>query len=172
MSRFIVHRRALLLLLLATLPSAPLLAASQPSPAPPSPAHWSIQGLPAKPLAPGARFTLTLASHIDAGWHIYAMEEPDGGPIATQIGLGADDPVTLLKVDEPPPLMVSDPVLRQPTGMFQGAADFTLRLQLPRKPIAHGAVLHVIVRYQSCSDRLCLPPHTETVDVPLASIAR
>jgi hypothetical protein len=136
MSRFIVHRRALLLLLLATLPSAPLLAASQPSPAPPSPAHWSIQGLPAKPLAPGARFTLTLASHIDAGWHIYAMEEPDGGPIATQIGLGADDPVTLLKVDEPPPLMVSDPVLRQPTGMFQGAADFSLRLQLPLASIA------------------------------------
>lgn len=147
--------------------SAPVLAA-----APPNPAHWSIQGLPAKPLAPGARFMLTLSSHIDPGWHIYAMEEPDGGPIATEIGLGADDPVTLLKVDEPPPQMVSDPVLHQPTGLFQGAADFTLHLQLPRKPLAHDAVLHVMVRYQSCSDKLCLPPHTETVNVPLASLIR
>jgi thiol:disulfide interchange protein DsbD len=170
MNRRIPHRRALLLFLAAAFTlaaSAPMLAAT-----PPSPAHWSIQGLPAIPLAPGARFTLTLASHIDRGWHIYAMEEPDGGPIATQIGLGADDPVTLLKVDEPSPQMVSDPVLRQSTGIFQGAADFTLHLQLPRKPVAHDAALHVLVRYQSCSDKLCLPPHTETVNVPLASLIR
>jgi DsbC/DsbD-like thiol-disulfide interchange protein len=165
MTRPILHRRALLALLIMAA-CAPLFAA------PPNPAHWSIESPPAKPLAPGARFTLTLASHIDPGWHIYAMEEPEGGPIATEIGLGADDSLTLLKVDEPPPQMVSDPVLHQSTGIFQGAADFTLHLQLPRKPLAHDAVLHVMVRYQSCSDRLCLPPHTETVNVPLASLIR
>jgi DsbC/DsbD-like thiol-disulfide interchange protein len=166
MTRLIPHRRALPFLL-TIVACAPVFAAP-----PPNPAHWSIEALPAKPLAPGARFTLTLASHIDPGWHIYAMEEPEGGPIATEIGLGADDPLTLLKVDEPPPQMVSDPVLHQSTGIFQGAADFTLHLQLPRKPLAHDAMLHVMVRYQSCSDKLCLPPHTETVNVPLASLVR
>jgi thiol:disulfide interchange protein DsbD len=154
------------LALLTALASAPALAA------PPNPAHWTVEALPAKPLAPGARFTLTLASHIDPGWHIYAMEEPDGGPIATQIGLGPDDPLTLVKIDEPPPQWVADPVLRQPTGIFQGAANFTLHLQLPRKPVPHDTVLHVMVRYQSCSDRLCLPPHTETIPVPLAALLR
>lgn len=158
--------RRLLLLLAAV--AVPLVVAA----APPNPVHWSIRDLPAKPLAPGARFTLTLASHIDPGWHLYALEEPDGGPIATEIGLGAEDPVALLKVDEPPPQMISDSVLHQSNGVFQGAADFTLHLQLPRKPLAHDAVLHVMVRYQSCSDRLCLPPRTETVNVPLASLAR
>jgi hypothetical protein len=98
------------------------------------------------------------------------MEEPDGGPIATEIGLGPNDPLTLLNVDEPQPQNIFDPVLRQQTGMFQGAADFTLHLQLPRKPIARDTILHVMVRYQSCSDKLCLPPHTETIEVPLASI--
>jgi thiol:disulfide interchange protein DsbD len=166
MTRLIPHRLALLFLLTMAA-CAPVFAAP-----PPNPAHWSIEALPAKPLAPGARFTLTLASHIDSGWHIYAMEEPEGGPIATEIGLGADDPLTLLKVDEPPPQMVSDPVLHQSTGIFQGAADFTLHLQLPRKPLAHDAMLHVMVRYQSCSDKLCLPPHTETVNVALASLVR
>lgn len=157
----ILRRVAPTVLLLASLPAfaAPL-----------NPAHWTIQGLPAKPLAPGARFTLILASHIDPGWHIYAMEEPDGGPIATEIGLGPNDPLTLLNVDEPQPQNIFDPVLRQQTGMFQGAADFTLHLQLPRKPIARDAKLHVMVRYQSCSDKLCLPPHTETIEVSLASI--
>ena len=166
MTRLIPHRRALPFLL-TIVACAPVFAAP-----PPNPAHWSIEAPPAKPLAPGARFTLTLASHIDSGWHIYAMEEPEGGPIATEIGLGADDPLTLLKVDEPPPQMVSDPVLHQSTGIFQGAADFTLHLQLPRKPLAHDAMLHVMVRYQSCSDKLCLPPHTETVNVALASLVR
>lgn len=147
-----------------------MLLSSSHASAPPNPAHWSIQGLPAKPLAPGTRFTLTLSSRIDPGWHIYAMEEPDGGPIATQIGLGPDDPVSLLKVDEPQPQNVVDPVLRQPTGMFQGEASFTLHLQLPRKPIPRDTVMRVMVRYQSCSDKLCLPPHTETLEVPLAPI--
>jgi thiol:disulfide interchange protein DsbD len=139
--------------------------------APPTPAHWAVQG-PKAPAAPGASFTLTLKARIDPGWHIYALEEPEGGPIATQIGLAEGDPLTLLDVAEPEPRMVSDPVLRQPTGMFQNAADFTLRVRAPHTTPPSGAVSRILVRYQSCNDQVCLPPHTETITLPLHGIVR
>ena len=146
------------------------LVASSALAAPPTPAHWAVQG-PKSPAAPGATFTLTLTAHIDPGWHIYALEEPDGGPIATQIGLAEGDPLTLLDVAEPEPRMVPDPVLRQTTGMFQTAADFTLKVRAPRS-LPSGATSRILVRYQSCNDQICLPPHTETITLPLHGIVR
>ena len=63
-----------------------------------------------------------------------------------------------------------DPVLRQPTGMFQNAVDLTLHFRVGSKPLSANAVSHILVRYQSCNDRVCLPPHTETVSFPLGSL--
>jgi len=137
---------------------------------PPSPAHWTVEGLPKKPVAPGATFTIKLVAHIRAGWHIYALDEPDGGPVPTQIGLAEGDPLTLLAVDEPAPRMVPDPVLRQPTGMFQNEVGFTLHLRVARKLLSGNAVGRIIVRYQSCNDQVCLPPHSETISFPLESL--
>jgi DsbC/DsbD-like thiol-disulfide interchange protein len=135
--------------------------------APPPPARWELDGLPKQPLAPGATIVLTLSAHIEPGWHIYALDEPEGGPIATQIGLAENDPLMLLAVDGPEPRMVPDPVLHQPTGMFQNAVRFKLRLRAPRTPLPLDAVSHILVRYQSCNDRVCLPPHTDTLTFPL-----
>jgi DsbC/DsbD-like thiol-disulfide interchange protein len=139
---------------------------------PPNPAHWSVEGLPKRPLTSGETFRLTLAARIEPGWHIYAMEEPDGGPIPTQIGLAEGDALALLAVDEPRPRMVPDRVLREPTGMFENVAGFTLRLRAPQKPPPAGSVSHILIRYQSCNDQVCLPPHTETVALPLAGLLR
>jgi len=137
---------------------------------PPNPAHWTVEGLPKKPVAAGATFTIKLSAHILPGWHIYALDEPDGGPVPTQIGLAEGDPLILLAVDEPAPRMVPDPLLRQPTGMFQNGVDFTLRLRVGRKPLLANAVSHIIVRYQSCNDHVCLPPHSEIVSFPLGAL--
>jgi thiol:disulfide interchange protein DsbD len=149
-----------------------LVSGGQAFAAPPNPVHWSVEGLPKRPLAEGETFRLTLSARIEPGWHIYAMEEPDGGPIPTQIGLAEGDALVLLAVDGPQPRMVPDPVLREPTGMFENVAGFTLRLRAPRKPPPAGSVSHILVRYQSCNDHVCLPPHTETVDLSLAGLLR
>jgi thiol:disulfide interchange protein DsbD len=137
---------------------------------PPNPAHWTVEGLPKKPVAPGGAFVIKLSGHILPGWHIYALDEPDGGPVPTQIGLAEGDPLTLLAVDEPAPRMVPDPVLRQPTGVFQNLVEFTLRLRAPHKSSPSQTESHILVRYQSCNDQVCLPPHTETVIFPLRGI--
>jgi len=137
-----------------------------------APAHWTLTGLPAKPLAKGASFHLTLECRIEPGWHIYALEEPEGGPVATQVGLDANDPVQLLAVDQSPPKMVPDVFYREKTALFEEQAKFDLQLKLPKTPIPRSTVLHVIVRYQSCNDRICLVPRRETIELPLAPLLR
>jgi len=29
--------------------------------------------------------------------------------------------------------------------------------------------LHVLAKYQSCNDRLCLPPHIDTIEIPITA---
>ncbi len=136
----------------------------------PNPARWTVDGLPKKPVGLGTTFSLTLSAHIQPGWHIYALDEPEGGPVPTQIGLAQGDSLTLLAVDEPSPQIVPDAVLRQPTGMFHNEVGFTLRVRAPQTRSSPNAVSHILVRYQSCNDQLCLPPHTESVPLPLKNI--
>ena len=140
--------------------------------APASPAHWTVSKPSTKPLPPGSKFHLQLAARIDPGWHIYALEEPEDGPVATVVGLAEGDLVNLLRVSESKPRMIYDPFFRRQTGLFNDAATFDLELQLPPAALPHDTTLHVQVRYQSCNDKLCLPPHTEMVALPLGPLLR
>jgi hypothetical protein len=132
------------------------------------PVHWTVKAAPAKPVRPGAKFSVTITGQLDPGWHLYALEEPQGGPIATEVALTEGDPADLLRVDEGKPKVLPDPAFQVPTGFFDTNADFTLHLQTARDAAAGPGSLHILVRYQSCNDRVCLPPHTDTVVVPFS----
>jgi len=131
-----------------------------------APVVWSVKQSPAKAVKRGVKFSVTVAGQIDPGWHLYAMEEPQGGPVATVVALAEGDPADLLRVEESKPKLLPDPVFQQPTGFFEGSAAFTLRLTLDKNANPGAQTLHVLIRYQSCNDRLCLPPRTDAVNVP------
>ncbi len=128
---------------------------------------WKVTRAPTKPVSRGARFSVVITGAIDPGWHIYALDEPEGGPIATDISLVEGDPASLLHVDQARPQSWMDPAFRQRTMLFRDKAEFTLALQTA-SPVSSGLLsLHVLVRYQACSERLCLPPHTDRVDAAI-----
>ena len=131
------------------------------------PVQWQIKNPPAKPLKQGAKVSLALTGQIDSGWHLYALEEPTGGPVATVIGLTEGDPADLLRVEEAKPKILLDPLFNLQTGFFETTADFTLHLTLAKDAPLGASALHVLIRYQSCNDHVCLPPHTDTVEVPI-----
>jgi hypothetical protein len=131
------------------------------------PVQWQVKDPPAKPLKPGTKFNLALEGQIGAGWHLYALEEPTGGPVATVIGLTEGDPADLIRVEQGKPRILPDPLFNVPTGYFEGTAGFILHLQLAKEAAAGASALHILIRYQSCNDHLCLPPHTDTVQVPI-----
>jgi hypothetical protein len=71
-------------LLLAVLPLAvnpAAHAAAKP------PVQWHVKTVPAKAVKAGAKFTVSINYQIDSGWHLYALEEPQDGPVATEIAL-------------------------------------------------------------------------------------
>jgi len=138
-----------------------LLRAAPPKP----PVAWQVR--PVKPVKAEARFQVFLTGTIDPGWRLYALEEPDGGPIATVIALADGDPADLERVTEGKPKVVPDPAFGLSTGYFAGTATFTLQLAMTRGAKAGDHPLHVLVRYQSCNDRVCLPPRTDIVSVPV-----
>ena len=138
---------------------------AQAAPPPPAPVHWQATP-PPHTFKPGQKFDLQLTAKIDPGWHLYALTEPENGPIATEINLTEGDPATLLRTTQSKPRTFQDPVFNQSVTLFESSATFTLHLQAAPTIPANSHSLHVLIRYQSCNDHVCLPPHTDTVEVP------
>jgi hypothetical protein len=132
------------------------------------PVQWHIKAAPAKQIKAGTKFNVTISGDLDPGWHLYALEEPEGGPVATEVSLTEGDPADLIRVEEAKPKVLPDPLFQKPTGFFEHTAEFTLHLQATKDAGAASKELHILVRYQSCNERVCLPPRTDTITVPLA----
>ena len=131
------------------------------SAAPPEPVSWKIEDAPAKTLKAGDRFTVKLAARIEEGWHLYSMKETEDGPVATRIWLAEGQPLQLAgPIKGSPPQTLHDPSFNMEVELYEGEAEFTLPLR------ATGPVQKVAVNvsYQSCNNRLCLPPKTVKVE--------
>jgi thiol:disulfide interchange protein DsbD len=143
---------------------AALLALSL-SAAPPDPVAWKLQDAPAKPVKAGARFTVKLVAQIQEGWHLYSMKEAADGPIATRIWLGRGQAFQLagpIKAAEPQ--VIQDPNFNMEVELYEGEADFTLPVRTARGAPAGVHNLVVNASYQSCNDKICLPPKTVRVE--------
>jgi Disulphide bond corrector protein DsbC len=108
----------------------------------------------------GRRALLEVAAIVPQGWHVYALNEPEGGP--TPLRVAIEQGVTV-KITGPAsgaiPEKRHDPSFDLDTEFYP--RDFTLRFPLE----SLGAVralqsLPVSVRFQLCSERECQPPKT------------
>jgi thiol:disulfide interchange protein DsbD len=132
--------------------------------------HWHASPVPERTLKPGDKFVVKLTGKIDPGWHLYALEEPEGGPPATVVGLAEGDPADLLGVDEGDPMLINDPVFQQVIGQFENSVGFTLHLQLRKQVSADSGPLHILVRFEACNAHVCLPLHTDSIEAPLRQV--
>ena len=158
------RRRAIFLSVLAALASVVLAAA------PPDPVAWSAPG-PAAKVKAGARFELKLAAHIQDGWHLYSMKPVEDGPIPTRIWLADGQPVQLAgAIRASDPEKVQDPSFGMEVELYEGEAEFTLPLRLAASAPAGPLTLSIHASYQSCDNKICLPPKTVTVAAPLTVV--
>ncbi len=143
------------------------LLASVLAAAPPDPVAWKVDA-PAKPVKPGARFVVTLTARIQEGWHIYGLKPVADGPIPTRIWLADGQPVSLagpLQADDPQTMQ--DASFNLEVQLYEGQADFQLPLAI--RPGAPPGARKIVVNtsYQSCNNKICLPPKTVKVEVPV-----
>ena len=84
-----------------------------------NPSRWSLTSDANGHSIPGGTFKAKLKADIEDGWHLYALEQPPGGPIATTIAV-TDGAVFKIdgKIESPKPTVRVDPLF---TG-FDGKA--------------------------------------------------
>ena len=119
-----------------------------------------------------------LVADIEEGWHLYALDQPDGGPIATtikpaegpsRIEIIGDIRTGRATVQPDPNFIVNGKALE--TKYFEKRAEFELSFRAanasgtePNDSIRPESVAFD-VRFQLCNDTFCLPPRTKRVSL-------
>jgi thiol:disulfide interchange protein DsbD len=139
---------------------AALLLGSAGASAQDSPVSWS-----ASATAQGDTATFALSARLAAGWHLYSPTQGPGGP--TPLRVNALAPARSVgALDAPVPKLAPDKSFGIITETYDDAVTFRGRAVSS----SHDA-LALRVRYQTCDDRVCLPPTTIDVPVALSRIA-
>ena len=130
------------------------------------PVQWQWTETPQAPVRAGQEFRAVLQATVAAGWHLYALDEPEEGPPPLEFSAVAGGPVTLVSVGEDRPERGVTGGAASPVNFHGGQPRFRLRLRAS-PALTAGAEVAIAVRFQACNERLCLPPHTATLRFPL-----
>jgi thiol:disulfide interchange protein DsbD len=137
---------------------AALLAGAGVAGAQDSPVSWS-----ASATARGDTAIFALSARIANGWHVYAPTQGPGGPIALRV-TALPPARSVGELDAPIPKLAPDKSFGIVSETYDGAVTFRGRTVAPSRNAFDALALRV--RYQTCDDRVCLPP--TTIDVPVA----
>ena len=136
--------------------------------APADPVAWKLQGPLAAPVKAGARFNVKLLAVVEDGWHLYSLKPMAEGPIPTRIWIAEGQPFSLAgAVQAPDPRVVQDPSFGMEVELYEGEAVFTLPVRVAAAAAPGAQKLVVSASYQSCNNKLCLPPKTIQVELPI-----
>jgi thiol:disulfide interchange protein DsbD len=132
------------------------------------PTKWSLASdAQGTAISANKLYKAKLSVEIEPGWHLYALDQASGGPIATTIKTPVGLPAEIVgEIRSPKPISAPDPnflVDGKPleTKYFKDRADFEFDFKVDReitdREIAFDA------RFQLCNDTFCLPPRTKRV---------
>ncbi|MGA9625871.1 MAG: cytochrome c biogenesis protein CcdA, partial [Bryobacteraceae bacterium] len=116
--------------------------------------EWSLALEPGS-ASPGAKVLARLTGIIDPGWHLYSMSTPAATPAT--ILLADNAVVERYRVLQPPPKRTFDPNFNSDTETYEGQVAFLLELEIKKNAAVGPAQLTVNARYQTCSDKQCVP---------------
>jgi thiol:disulfide interchange protein len=134
----------------------PLPAAAQ------DPIHWSVSYPDKGIVRAGHTFDVELAADIDPSWHLYAVEQPPGGPVPLLIGVAAGPTFSLAgEIGSWLPKTALDPNFNLETLFYDERAAFSVPIEVAPSTKDGLYRLVVTVTFQTCNDRLCLPPKEE-----------
>jgi thiol:disulfide interchange protein DsbD len=146
--------------LFAVLAAASLFAAAS------DPVAWKLDSAPAK-VRRGARFNVKLSAKVQEGWHMYGLKPVADGPIPTRIWIGEGPAQLAAAIEATEPQTLLDPSFNLEVQIYEGEAEFTLPLRLAADAGEGARKIVVNASYQTCDNRICLPPKTVKIEVPL-----
>ncbi len=134
-----------------------------------NPVTWSLTRDGNGAVAPGKTITLVVTAQIETGWSLYSITQPPGGPIPTRLSMPAGQPFAQEGA------IVSDPPERKRDETFDMEVEYhagDVSFRIPARVSASAAAgehkVKVEARYQSCNEKICLPPKTVAMDLEVA----
>ena len=115
---------------------------------------------------PGGTFRVAIDAVIPIGWHLYSVTQPPGGPITTTFAIGPEAVFHQSgPIISPAPRLAPDPNFGIVSEWYEDSAHFALPVAVSPGVRAGRWEVQVRVRYQTCTDRFCLPPREDTLHV-------
>jgi len=135
----------------------------------PNPIKWSIKTNVSEPVKAGDRFVVELTAQIEKGWHLYSTERVEGGPTPTRITIPSGQSFELAgEIDSPAPHSSYDPNFQLATDYYDGSVPFTI----PVRALVNSLTsLRVQVRYQTCTQTVCLAPKLLELETQIKNAA-
>jgi DsbC/DsbD-like thiol-disulfide interchange protein len=128
---------------------------------------------PGTELAPGGVLPLLVVAQVPRGWHLYGLKQPADGPIPTRIEVG---PGPLFQLAAPVSASGAeaafDPNFGQVVEWHDDSAAFRVPVRASRTALPGTYRAEVLVSYQRCNERLCLPLQTDTLALALSIAGR
>lgn len=128
-----------------------------------NPVSWKLQSsIEGKTASANQSFIVDLKADIEDGWHLYAIEQTEGGPFPTKIFIDESQSFKLNgQINSSKPTVAFDKNFQIETTFFAKQVVFKLPVQAKKE--INTSELAVNVRYQVCNESLCLPPKTVKV---------
>lgn len=129
-----------------------------------TPVHWTMTVAPAAAVKPGSAVTATAVADIESGWHVYALTQGPGGPHALEVSVPKSPVFSMSgKATSPAPKKAFDPNFNMETEFHEDSAVITIPIAVAKGAAGGKSTLKVDVSFQTCNERMCLPPTTETL---------
>lgn len=98
---------------------------------------------------------LTFTATIDPTWHLYSMQQGEGGPVPTSFMFEPSSSYELIgEVVEPQPTKEINTLFMMEVGYFETTATFTQKVKLKGKKVE----IKGRVNFMACNDMQCIPP--------------
>lgn len=138
------------------------------------PVKWSLVGGSApREVVSGRTVAITVQADIAKGWHIYSLNQKPGGPIPLRFELlGPADLSVRGLIKAPKPDRQFDKNFGIETELYSGTPRFTIPVGIAGRGLTGFRRFQIGARYQVCSDKLCLPPRTDKLDVAVRIAGR
>jgi thiol:disulfide interchange protein len=130
----------------------------------PNQVHWSL-ALDPPAAAPGSEVLARLHGAIDPGWHLYSMTT--AAAIPTTIKVAPNPAIGKVRVFQAPPHKAFDRNFNLETETYENKVDFLVEIQLSPDAAKGPTEISTEVRYQTCNDRMCIPPVRRTAAATL-----
>ena len=113
-------------------------------------------------------FDLVASASIEPGWHLYAQNLPEGGPVSTSFEFPSTDGYRLVGyVEQSEPITFFDDIFEMETSYYEIKATFTQRVKIQNTPLK---AITAEVTFMVCDDTQCLPPATVDLVFKLPAI--